>query len=156
MPNEEVNLASQVLRQLADLKENKFHLAANAIRTSFNVDDCLTGAAIVEDASNLRRQLCDLLTTAGMTLRKWRSNSSAFIESVPEQLRESADLHIQDPLSSSKALGIHWNVQTDQLHIAVPQIPNDVPIIKRLIASLTAKVFYVLGLFTPAIIPAKL
>ena len=148
-------LASQVLRQLADLKENGFPLAANVIRTSFYVDDCLTGAATVEDASNLRQQLCDLLTTAGMTLRKWRSNSSAFIESVPEQLRESADLHIQDPLSSSKALGIHWNVQTDQLHIEVPKIPNDVPITKRLIASMTAKVD-VLGLFTPAIIPAKL
>ncbi len=118
--------------------------------------DCLTGAATVKDASNLCQQLCDLLTTAGMTLRKWCSNSSAFIESVPEQPRESADLHIQDPLSSSKALGIHWNVQTDQLHIAVPKIPNDVPITKCLIASMTAKVFYVLGLFTPAIIPAKL
>ncbi len=149
-------LATQVLLQIAELNEDNYPLAANAIRSCFYVDDCLTGANTVSEADQLCRQLCDLLASAGMTLRKWRSNSQPLLETIPEQLRESADLHISDPLTSSKALGIHWNVTQDQFHVAVPPTPVDVAPTKHTIASTTAKIFDILGLFSPITITAKI
>ncbi len=148
-------LATQVLLQIAELNEDNYPLAANTIRSCLYVDYCLTGANTVSEAYQLHRQLCDLLASAGMTLRKWQSNSQPLLDTIPEQLRESADLHISDPLMSSKALGIHWNVTQDQFHVAVPPTPVDVAP-KRTIASTTAKIFYILGLLSPIIITAKI
>ena len=90
-----------------------------------------------------------------MTLRKWRSNSPLFLSTVPEKLRESADLHLPSPLSSSKALWMHWDVRNDNFHISVPQIDVNMPVTRRIIASESAKVFDILGLFSPSILPSK-
>ncbi len=57
---------------------------------------------------------------------------------------------------TSKALGIHWNVTQDQFHVAVPPTPVDVAPTKRTIASTTAKIFDILGLFSPITITAKI
>ena len=65
--------------------------ASEVIRTSFYVDDCLTGTNTVEEASSLQHQLCALLKQAGMTLRKWRSNSAELLETIPEELREKSE-----------------------------------------------------------------
>ncbi len=63
-------IATQVLLKLADLHQTTHPVAANLIRTSFYVDDCLTGATTVEEMDQARSELCDLLQKAGMTLRK--------------------------------------------------------------------------------------
>ncbi len=59
-------------------------------------------------------------------------------------------------MTSSKALGIHWNVTQDQFHVAVPRTPVDVAPTKRTIASTTAKIFDILDLFSPITITAKI
>lgn len=79
-------------------------------------------------------------------IKEWRSNSSELLSTVPESLRESADLQITDPLSSSKTLGIHWHVAMDDFHVAVPEVDLELPATKRNLASVVAKVFDVLGL----------
>jgi len=79
-------LATQVLLQIAQLNEKDYPLAANTLRSCFYVDDCLTGANTVSQAEQLRRQLCDLLASTGMTLMKWRSNSQLPLDTILEQL----------------------------------------------------------------------
>ena len=71
-------LTSQVLRQLASDYEESYPRAAEVIRSAFYVDDCLTGSDTVEEAVELRQELNQLLSKACITLRKWRSNSSAY------------------------------------------------------------------------------
>ncbi len=73
-----------------------------------------------------------------------------------KELCEKSDLNIVDPSSSSKALGLHWHVETDQLYVPVPELPTDVKVTKRFIASATAKIFDVLGFFAPSVLQAKL
>ncbi len=92
-----------------------------------------------------------------MTLRKWRTNSTSFRDTIPQDLIETADLQLpaQAPLASSKALGMHWDVQHDTLHIATPEA-EDFSITKRLVASRAAKIYDIMDLFTPATITAKL
>lgn len=149
-------IATQVLRQLADNHQETHPLAAKAIREVFYVDDFLSGAQDEEAAGLVRTQLADLLSKAGMTLRKWRASSAAFLEKIPEELREEADdLELVSPAQTKKALGIHWNAQADVLHISTPVDTSYKKLTKKVIASVTAKVYDVLGFFAPALIPAK-
>ena len=76
-------LASQVLRRAASDYRNDFPRAARVIDTTFYVDDCLTGAPAVSEALGLRMELNNLLDQAGMMFRKWRSNSSDLLISIP-------------------------------------------------------------------------
>ncbi len=95
----------------------------------------------MDEAKQLCHQLRQLLKLAGMELRKWRSNSQEFLNSIPEELRESSDLIITDPLLSGKALGIHWDTQGDQLFGGLPSVSSSEVVTKRIIASIAAQVF---------------
>ncbi len=150
-------LATQVLHTLASLHSSSHPSASYAITHNFYVDDFLAGAATVEDASSLQQEISDLLSKAGMTLRKWRSNSTALLDSIPEELHDSSSsIHIHSPSLSPKALGVHWDVANDCLHVSIPELaPPTRDVTKRQIASATAGVFDVLGLLSPAILPAR-
>ncbi len=66
----------------------------------------------------------------------------------PMNLFETKDLHLSSSSSQApKALGIHWNVTMDQLHISIPTPSTNSRVTKRLIASESATVFDVLGFF---------
>ncbi len=149
-------LATQALRQIADNSQSSHPDAADQIRHNFYVDDLLSGADSEEEATTRREQLSQLLSNAGMTLRKWRSNSSDFLKRIPDELKETEDLELSPPHISKKALGIHWNSATDRLHVSTPTPDKPTVITKKTIASITAQVFDILGLFAPAIIPAKI
>jgi len=117
-------VATQVLRHLAQT-HTLTHLSASiTIQEAFYVDDFLSGAATVEEADSIRKELCDLLNTAGMRLKKWRSNSQSFMKTVPTDLHEHENLLIAPSDRPLKTLGVHWNVETDQLSVAVPTIVN--------------------------------
>ncbi len=150
-------LATQVLHTLAHLHSTSHPLASSAILNNFYVDDFLAGAVNVEAAGALQREISDLLSKAEMTLRKWRSNSASLLETIPFELHDSApSVQLQPPSRSPKALGVHWDVNSDSLHISISEIPPPTTdVTKRSIASATAGVFDVLGLFSPAILPAR-
>ncbi len=150
-------LATQVLHTLAHLHSTSHPSASSAILNNFYVDDFLAGAVNVEAAGALQREISDLLSKAEMTLRKWRSNSVSLLETIPFELHDSApSVQLQPPSRSPKALGVHWDVNSDSLHISIPEIPPPTTnVTKRSIASATAGVFDVLGLFSPAILPAR-
>ncbi len=150
-------LATQVLRQLAKDCSTEFPEAAQSILKSFYVDDFLSGADSFEDASKLRQSLNLLLERGRMTLRKWRSNSPALRDTIPENLLEKENVHtIKAPSECHKTLGIHWNTTTDTLHVATPTLhPDDSPT-KRQVLSDIARTFDILGWFTPTTIQLKM
>jgi len=51
----------------------KYPLAAATVDKSLYVDDCLTGADIIEEAANLQAELQGLFGEAKFLLRKWNS-----------------------------------------------------------------------------------
>ncbi len=148
-------IATQVIRHLAEQHLQSHPQASQAILESFYVDDFLSGTETVQEADNLRKQLCDLLSKAGMNLRKWRTSSTELRTIIPTELIETKDLVLTTPDAAPKALGIHWDVAKDNLHVSTPVSISTKQVTKRTIASDTAKVFDVLGLFAPAIIPAR-
>ncbi len=84
-------LAVQVLRQLAEDYVDEFPEAAKAILSSFYVDDFLSGADTLEEATHLQQSLTELLSKAQMTLRKWRTNSNELRSLIPSHLLETEE-----------------------------------------------------------------
>lgn len=56
-----------------------------------------------------------------------------------------------DP-TAHNALGIHWDTEQDTLHVSVPTISTDIIPTKRLVVSVAAKVFDLIGWFGPLFI----
>jgi len=148
-------LATQTLRFLAESFNHKYPRAAHWIKTTFYVDDFVSGAQDTSDATNVREELCALLNENSMSLRKWRSNDLQFIQDTPEHLREtSTTLTLSESL---KALGAHWDTSSDTLLVATPPVPApSTKVTKRAVASVSAAVFDVLGFFAPTTLLPRL
>jgi len=150
-------LATQVLRQVAKDHQLECPIASDLIHTVFYVDDVLTEADSVDQAKIVRKKLNELLNCAQMKLRKWRSNSQALLDSIPEDLRVEEGLQIPSEQSrGAKTLGVYWDTVFDTLHVSVPSIELNKPPTKREVASAAARVFDVLGWFAPAVVWVKI
>ena len=132
-------------------------LAADVVEKSFYVDDCLSGAEDRETAIKLQEQLHDLFACGGFLFRKWNSNDPLVLQSIPEDLRDSREIHpISETDEYTKTLGLEWNVTMDQFHLTVSNLPPIENVTKRLIVSDIAKIFDVLGWFSPVIAAMKI
>ena len=78
-----------------------------------------------------------------MILRKWRTNYPEVKNKIPDELQEKSQSPLPLTDQSPKALGIHWDVSSDSLHVAIPPSPD-------------LTIFDVLGLFAPAVIQARI
>ncbi len=66
-------IAAQTLQHIASDNAELYPQAAEVVQKNFYVDDCLTGAESVTEATELRAQLNGLLGQGNMQLKKWRS-----------------------------------------------------------------------------------
>ncbi|KAK3704222.1 hypothetical protein QZH41_007842 [Actinostola sp. cb2023] len=87
--------------------------AAKELLNNMYVDDCLTGAETDEAAITLRRELTDIMKTAGFNLTKWATNSQQVLNNMQPEQRASSpliELTTEEPL---KALGVSWDLKSD-------------------------------------------
>ena len=95
-----------------------------------------------------------MLSNRGFRLTKWISNNRDILNSVPESERSP---HLSskefDDLPYERALGIRWNVQSDNLEFNV-QIQQK-PETRRGILSIIASLFDPLGLISPVTLKGK-
>ncbi|GJQ70631.1 hypothetical protein Trydic_g23021 [Trypoxylus dichotomus] len=125
-----------------------------AIR-DFYVDDLITGANTIEELTELKRDLSNILENYGFRLRKWMSNDRRVLDesTVKDGLLE---YYITDA-SSAKALGILWNANVDLLAYRINEINiHTKRVKKRIILSHIAQIFDPLGLLAPATVTAKI
>ena len=86
---------------------HEFPLAAEVVHESFYVDDCLTGTTDSKSALLLQQQLTELFARGGFVLRKWNSNDPSVLEKIPEDLRDSCEVHaLSEANKYSKTLGV--------------------------------------------------
>ncbi|KAM7280957.1 uncharacterized protein ISCGN_005922 [Ixodes scapularis] len=69
-------LTATILQHLKNLPTEKEEVA-DVLRNSFYVDDLVTGTATEEEAIKLYHDAKSIMQNAGMTLRKWTTNSQA-------------------------------------------------------------------------------
>ncbi|GFX86875.1 uncharacterized protein TNCV_2124221 [Trichonephila clavipes] len=88
-------------------------------------------------------------------IRKWASNESSVLESLPTELRSSSgSLHIEED-HLMKILGIIWNSKEDTFRINISP-PNEVRPTKRQLLSTIAKIYDPLGFLSPTTIQLKI
>ena len=149
--------ANMAVKQNASDHADSFPAASEVVHKSFYVDDCLTGAPDPASALLLQQQLTKLFSLGRFVLRKWNSNDLSVLKELPEELRDSSEVHtFTDDQKYSKTLGIEWNIASDRLYLNVSYPPVANKMTKRSVVSDFAKVFDALGLFSPTTVKMKL
>lgn len=148
------HLAVNTLLQLADDEGKSFPLAAEAIRKNTYVDDILAGADTLQEATELRDQLFNLLKAGGFNLRQCASNSPELLQDLPDCTINLQLLGGDD--ATLKTLGVYWDSATDSIIYTVNPITTRERITMRTIASDIARIYDPLGLVNPVIAHAKI
>ena len=93
-----------------------------SVLKNFYADDCLKSAGSTEGVIDIVHGLCWLLALVGFRLTKWISNDRKILELVPSEERakgvENLDLD-NGSLPVERALGIHWDTETDQVGVQI-------------------------------------
>ena len=150
-------MAIKTLFQTATDFGQSFPEAQKQIREAFYVDDFLGGASSEKQAILLRKQINEILSKGGFTIKKWRSSSPNVLKSIPLELQEKIpDQKLLDSHSACypKALGVVWDSRKDQMATHV-EVLSGCSFTKRGVASDIAKTFDVLGWLSPVILESK-
>ncbi|CAH2093398.1 unnamed protein product [Euphydryas editha] len=140
-------LATRCLLQLA--KECSDDVIANVIQNDFYMDDLITGCDSVDGLRYIFHGVVDVLRSACMPLRKFRSN-------YPQLFENEADaLQSMDLCREANVLGLTYHPKLDTLQFST-NLDLSREITKRTIISNICKVFDPLGLLCPCIIIAKI
>lgn len=151
-------LATRALQQLAVDEGSENSPASTALKNDFYVDDYIGGAANVDEAIGLRKDLTSLMAKGGFPIRKWCSNRPEVLAGIPED-QLGTNLTIKFDLSPEervKTLGITWEPKADQLRFLFNIDDDQNEWTKRRILSAIARLFDPLGLISPVVVTAKI
>ncbi|UYV79200.1 hypothetical protein LAZ67_17001487 [Cordylochernes scorpioides] len=148
-------LAMRTLHQLARDKVSTFPVASKIVQTDFYVDDLLSGADTIEEATCHIREVNNLLSSAEFSLRKWRSNVPEILSGFSEQVEDRHNLRDFESDSCVKILGICWNPSLDIFQILVNDIPEQTNSKKHLLSHIS-RIFDPIGWLSPVIIRLKI
>ncbi|XP_075559900.1 uncharacterized protein LOC142591457 [Dermacentor variabilis] len=130
------------------------------ISESLYVDDLITGANTVEEATDLYRGALDVMNRASMTLRKWNSNSKKLQQLFNDEGTGCALGYVECPTTSvSRVLGLVWDKDRDHLAFSMEAILDFLDrnsITKRFILQASARIYDPLGLISPVTVTTKL
>ena len=120
------------------------------LKENLYVDDWLSGANTVEEASKMLSEAQSVLSDAGMILSKWHTNS--------EFLINEHNQYFEPETSVTKLLGMYWNSAEDVFLFKGIDLDNKKEFIytKRNVLSLIARLFDPIGLINPFVMYAKI
>ena len=145
-------LAIRTLLQLALEGSSCYSQAAEILKSQIYVDDIFSGASSIELAMSRRKELTELLATAGMELSKWAANEPQLVGDISTS---GNDVHV-DLDASVSALGLLWRPSVDSFFFSLNLPPPPSTPTKRMVLSETAKLFDPLGWLAPVIVIPKL
>ncbi|GFQ64512.1 integrase catalytic domain-containing protein [Trichonephila clavata] len=148
-------LAIKCLQQLALNESNNFPLASKAALKDFYVDDLMSGANSLSEALELQNQLTQMLSSAGLVLRKWASNCNELLNSIDSGMRLSTTSLNIDNDDTVKTLGILWHPASDVFYFKITPLSFEGTLTKRTLLSTIAKTFDPLGWLSPITIQYK-
>lgn len=149
-------LAIKSMQTLAILERERHPIGARIVLNNFYVDDVLGGADSVSECITGQEQLIALLTSGGLSLRKWASNSDAVLAQVPPAHRETQlPLSIEDG-SSISTLGVQWHPASDELGFNIDIAGESDAWTKRSFLSAASRLYDPLGWLAPCIIVVKM
>ena len=142
------------LRRVADDNAEQFPEAAECVKTSFYVDDCVHSVPTKEEAVKLVKQLTHLLGKGGFHLTKWVSSSRTVMATIPaeETVAPLKNFDIDD-LPVEKTLGLLWDAERDIFKFIVRSERSSTT--KRGVLSDASSLFDSLGLLAPVTLIAR-
>lgn len=146
-------LATRCLNYHADQYASEYPVGAREVKRGFYVDDFLSGADTLREATIIRDEIIELLELGSFKLSKWASNCPDLLKNIKDRDNELVTIHDD---AESCVLGIHWNQDKDVFHFSYHADSNKGAISKRVILSEVSKLFDPLGLLGPIIVIAKL
>jgi hypothetical protein len=116
------------------------------------MDDLLTGASSVQEATKLKQEISHILNKAGFEMSKWASTS---VELMSSAQNNEKPIDLSDD-QQTKTLGVVWDYNNDLLTYQVNLKYKNETATKGLMLSVIAQLWDPLGLISPIIIKAKL
>ncbi|CAH0730268.1 unnamed protein product, partial [Brenthis ino] len=148
-------LAMRTLRNLACEHSDCFPEASKLVETQFLMDDFVYSVPDEQMASQLSRDLINLLKLGPFDLVKWATNSPALLGVLPESHRLPIIFSgMNNEINNFKILGLSWDPADDLFSLTT--VPVDHKCTKRAILSLVARLLDVLGLVSPVVLYAKI
>ena len=120
------------LRHAATESQGDFHPdTVKAVERSFYVGDCLHSVPTSEDTILQVRELSQMLSRRGFSLRKWVSNTPKVMAAIPLEDRSKAakERDLEAPLEE-RALGVFWNVDQDSFTYRTQKMESLKPLTK--------------------------
>lgn len=148
-------LAIRTFRQLAEDEKNELPLSATVLLRDIYMDDIFTGAATIQEAKEIQRQLVKICTAGGFPLKKWSANDAALLEELLAADRLLREPRWWLPGESHYTLGLRWHPHEDRFSY-VTRLTLANTISKRTVLSLTSKLFDPLGWLAPTTVRAKI
>ena len=144
-------LVQFVTQEHARQHADEFPRAAESVLESTFMDDTLDSVSTVCDGVQLYKDLLALWSGAGMTARKWLSNSPEVLEAISAESR-AKEINLQThEFLAVKALGLLWKADNDcfsfQPNLGISKITT-----KRQALQVVSRVFDPLGFVTPVMI----
>ena len=153
----------------------------NLLRERLYVDDFLGGADSVKRAEEIYQESREIMRKGGFNLRKWNSNSKEVLQAINasekppcEEKFKPAEFTQEDesyakattgPTTDNqeskfvKVLGVNWNIESDEFLFDFTELikfARSLPVTKRSLLKLSAKIFDPLGLLSPFVIQMKI
>ena len=160
--------ALQELARIVSIEPNITYaekLACDVIKRDMYVDDMLSGGNTEEEIIELKQALDKVMNKAHFTLRKWSSNSTKFLQTVPkEELATNSVVQLHgtheeegESTDITKELGYRWQPSTDLLlydgYTKIHELNRNT---KTCVARLTHKIFDPMGWAAPFILTGRI
>ena len=171
------NLGSVIQHHLDSYKKSEPEMA-ELLSKAFYVDDLVTGEKSVSKAFDIYERSKEIMATGGFNFRKWNSNSKEIMDRIErveskcvsqrEQVVSGDDDESFAKLSTSqetctgdavKVLDVRWNICSDTISFDFSELQdyaNSLPITKRSLLKVVAKIFDPLGLLSPFTVTLKI
>lgn len=144
-------LATRVLQEIGLKCAQTFPEISRIIISDFYVDDLLTGAHTALGIQKLKTEITEVLSQAGMHLRKWATNCPNILTVLNSTSNNKEITADKDP----KTLGLLWSPTADELGFTITPTTSK-RVTKRSILSEIAQIFDPLGLLALIVVTAKL
>ncbi|XP_011865955.1 PREDICTED: uncharacterized protein LOC105560979 [Vollenhovia emeryi] len=150
-------LAVRCVRHLASNADDRLMQASQVLLNDLYVDDILTGVSSIDEATDLIKQLKELLNDGGFEPHKWRSNYKEILHELHSSERIEESLTVASDVNEThiKTLGLTWHPERDVFEFSVNSITRASKT-KREVLSAISRLFDPLGLISPILIRAKL
>jgi len=162
-----------VISHHLDKYQDQLRELTQSIKSSFYVDDLVSGAATVKEAFSMYSVAKRVMAEGGFNLRKWSSNSQELMSRIAQvESGSSGEATVDQPQCKgnslqfvvgngdpqSKLLGVGWDSGSDELHFNFSALIDQVrrlPPSRRSSLKVTASIFDPLGILSPFVVRLK-